>query len=146
VVVVAISTDSDTEFRRLLRDKFGTLWQVTKAGEMRTTGSELELGVFRLVVVDLVRDRGLTSGGIEHKGALIGISVIDEGRSGEDSDATSAGNKALIQEFCAEIGLSQTGSEVWGDCHTAQKEVELWCSVLRQHVAGSSNARPPPAT
>lgn len=112
---------------------------------MRATGSELEIGVFRLVVVDLTRDRGVASGGVEHKGGLIGISVIDEGGSGQDSNAGTVGNENLIKEFCAEIGLSQSGSEVWGDCSTVQKEVELWCSVLRQHVVGNSNTRPLPA-
>jgi len=143
VAVVAIPTASDPDFRRLLRDKLGTLWQAMKAGEMRATGSEIEIGVFRVVVVDLVRDRGLTGGGVEHRGALISISVNDEGGFNEESSAATAGDKTLVQEFCSEIGISQSGSEVWGNRSTMQGEVELWCSVLRQHAAGSANTRPP---
>lgn len=105
---------------------------------MGATGSELEIGVFRVVVADVVRERGVASGGVEQRGALISISVIGEGNFDEVSTTITTSNKTLIQDFCAEIGLSQDGGEAWGDCSTIQSEVELWCSVLRQHVVGSS--------
>jgi len=141
VAVVAIPTDSDGDFRRLLREKFGPLWQGVKAGEMRATGSSLVIGMFQVVAADLMRDRGLYSGGAEYRGTLISVSVIDE-------EIATASHRSLIQEFCAEIGLDLSGDgdgEVWGDFATMQSEVELWCSVLRQHVSGTTTGRPPPA-
>lgn len=145
VAVVAIPTDSDADFRRLLRDKFGVLWQPMKAGDLRATGSELEIGVFRVVVVDVVRERGVAGANVEHRGTSMSISLLDEEASGEEVTAASTGDRALILDFCAEIGLRQDTGEVWGDCKTAKDEAELWCLALRQNMSSTVTGRPQPA-
>lgn len=122
--IVAISTDpGETDFRRLLREKMGSLWQVSKQGEMRAQGKEVEVGGFEIVVADLERDRGVT--GVERLGMLLSVS--------KQSDAEGSGvERESVEEFCDNMGLKAGDIDVWGDRSTPEHEASLWCAVLRQ--------------
>lgn len=128
--VVAISTDpGETDFRRLLREKMGSLWQVSKQGEMRAQGKEVEIEGFRIVMADLERDRGVT--GTETLGMLFSVS--------KQSNPDNAGDgRGLVEELCNIIGLNTGDIDVWGDRSTPEQEASLWCAALRQFAANTT--------
>jgi hypothetical protein len=130
--VVAISTDpGEADFRRLLREKMGALWQVSRQGELRAQGQEVEVGQFRIVVANLEREKGVASAGTERLGTLFSVSRLSE------ADDDAGNERELVEAFCSDLGL--TGNiDAWGDRSTPEREASLWSAVLRRHAIGTT--------
>lgn len=130
-------------FKNLLNSKFGPLWQPLRQGELRVaSGATWDVGLFRVRVGELVRERSAGTGGPEAKGAIVAVNLGSEylaGGLGGDSEQ----EKTLIEEFCEDVGflgpargLGGAG-ETWGDCGAWQGEVALWCEVMRKQLAAT---------
>lgn len=136
-IAVPRDKENDADFRRLLQDKFGLMWQWSKQGEMRASGAQLKLPLFLITVADLSRDRGAASGGMESRGTLVAVSLLGDNHSEPGRFAEA---RSLIGNICEDLGLHISTAAAWGDCGTWQGETELWCQVLWQHA--TTAARP----
>jgi len=140
--VVTIQTDpGEADFRRLLRDKFGPLWQHVRGAEMRVTGTEVEIGMFRVIVADVSRERGVAGSGVESRGVMLSISLLGED-AGERTADEQVECRELIEDFCNNLGLSTEIDKVWGDRGTWKEEVHFFSSFLRQQLPSSAGGRP----
>jgi len=140
--VVAIRTDpGEADFRRLVRDKLGPLWQLVRGAEMRVTGTEMEVGMFRLTVADVSRDRGIIGAPVDHRGVMFSVSLLGEGVEESTADEQEQERK-LVEECCENLGLSISVDTVWGNRRNWKDEVHFWSSFLRQQLHDSAGGRP----
>jgi len=140
--VVSIQTDpGEADFRRLLRDKFGPLWQHVRGAEMRVTGTEMEVGMFRVIVADISRDRGVAGSGAESRGVMFSASLLGDS-AGEQTADEQAGERELIEDFCSNLGIPTELDKTWGSRGIGKEEVQFFSSFLRQQLPSSAGGRP----
>jgi len=140
--VVAIQTDpGEGDFRRLLRDKFGPLWQHVRGAEMRVTGTEMEVGMFRVIVADISRHRGVAGSGAENRGVMFSASLLSDG-AGEQTTDEQVGERELIEDFCSNLGIPTVLDKIWGSRGIWKEEVQFFSSFLRQQLPSSAGGRP----
>jgi len=140
--VVAVQTDpGEGDFRRLLRDKFGPLWQHVRGAEMRVTGTEMEVGMFRVIVADISRHRGVAGSGAENRGVMFSASLLSDG-AGEQTTDEQVGERELIEDFCSNLGIPTVLDKIWGSRGIWKEEVQFFSSFLRQQLPSSAGGRP----
>lgn len=140
---VAISQGAATsDLNRLLKDKLSMIWQPLKQGDLHVpNGVSCEVGMFRFAVGDLVRDRGAASGGIENRGTVLGISVMED----ENMEQGAQQGKGMLLELCNDLEFLGPQADLKlvvqssGDFQDWNAEAKLWCDVLRRLVLGSGN-------
>lgn len=139
--VVAIQTDpGEADFRRLLRDKFGPLWQHVRGAEMRVTGTEMEVGMFRVIAADISRDRGVAGSGVESRGVMLSVTLLGEGVEEQTADEQEQGRE-LVEDFCNNLDLPAEIDKVWGSRAVWKDEVNFLSSFLRQQLPSSAGGR-----
>ena len=129
------------------------MWQLVRQGEVYVSGgTSWDVGIFRVRIGELVRDRG-AGNGLEKRASVlaVGLLAVEDADGDEDGMVDGGADRPegeFLTVFARSLGLIGDVHSVGcltsanGSSREPSKEVALWCQVLKTLALSGAAPRP----